>query len=90
MDIGLGFQKTNLRIRINILEILSLCVCMCVCVYVCVCVCVCANFQAKQMTFSDQISPKNGFSIGSPENYCWNKNHYPRDTLPIFRQNEQL
>ena len=88
MDIGLGFQKTNLRIRINILEILSLCVCMCVCV--CVCVCVCANFQAKQMTFSDQISPKNGFSIGSPENYCWNKNHYPRDTLPSFRQNEQL
>ena len=54
MDIGLKFQKTNLRIRISIVKILSLSL------YVCVYVCVCANFQAKQivLTFSDQISTK--------------------------------
>ena len=56
MDIGLEFQKTNLRIKINILDIIFLCVCVCVCV----CLCVCANFQIKQiaLTFSDQISLK--------------------------------
>ena len=52
MDVGLEFQKTNLKIKISILKI----VCMCACV----CVCVCAKFQAKQiaLTFSDQFSPK--------------------------------
>ena len=51
INIGLEFQKINLRIKISILEIL--CVCMCVCV--CVCVCVYAYFEANQvaLTFSD-------------------------------------
>ena len=59
INIALGFQKTNLRIRISILKILCVCVCVCV-LCECLCVFLCANFQAKQidLTFSDQISPK--------------------------------
>ena len=25
--------------------------------------------------------PKNGFRVGNSENYCWNENHHPRDTI---------
>ena len=95
MDLGLEFQKTNLRIRISILKI-----------FVwnlrklisrkestssryCVCMCVCASFQAKQtvLTFSAQIYPKVdlglaivGMRISILDISC----------VPIFRQNEKL
>ena len=87
MNIDLEFQKVNLRIRISILKILSLSLSL----SLCVCVCVHANFQAKQivLTFSDQISPKMNLGLEIQE-ISWNKNHYPRDTLPIFRQKGQL
>ena len=58
MDIGLEFQKTNLRTRISV----CVCVCVCVCVYVCVCVC---QFSSKTNSF-DLLRPnfpENGFKI---------------------------
>ena len=40
------------------------------------------NFWAKWTTeFFDANLPKNGFRVENPENYCWNKNQYPRDTM---------
>ena len=56
MDLGVEFQKTNLRIRISILEIITLSLSFFLCVYMCVS----SIFQAKQMTstFSAQICQK--------------------------------
>ena len=107
MDIGLEFQKINLRIRINILEILCVCVHVCVRACVCVCVCVCVPifnqnkqprlFQTKNkiiniiiLTFSAQISPKMALGLEIQKTNGCNKNHYPRGTLPIFKQSKQL
>ena len=69
MDLGLKFQKTNLKIRINIFEIL--------CVYVRVC-----QFSGKtnSFEFSSANLPKNGFRVSNSENYRQNKNQHPRYT----------
>ena len=70
MDLGLKFEKTNIKIRINIFEIL--------CVYVRVC-----QFLAKlnNFNFFNQSLPKNWFRVDNSKNYRRNKNKHPRYTM---------
>ena len=69
-DLGLKFEKTNIKIGINIFEIL--------CAYVLV-----WQFSGKKNSF-DFFSPnllKNGFRVSNSENYCRNKNQHPQFTM---------
>ena len=49
----------------------------------CVCMWVSASFEAKQrvLTFFSPNLPKSGARISNSENYCQNKNQYPRYTM---------
>ena len=88
MDLGLGFQKTNLRIRISILKIglkfeksnieIRINIFEILCVHVRVC-----QFSDKTNSF-DFFSPnlpKSGSKVGNSENNSRNKNQHPGCTM---------
>ena len=51
----------------------------------------CVNFQGKRttLTFLAQICPKMSFRVGISENWCWNNNQHPWDTIRANFQTKQ-
>ena len=83
-DLGLEFQKSNLRIRISILKIYiwNLRKLISTSTRYCACMCVCAKLWHTRIFYSFNFFspnlPKSGSRVGSSENYCRNKNQHPR------------
>ena len=99
MDLGLEFQKTNLRIRISILKIWVWNLRKLISKWeltssrYCVRMCVCANFQTKQtaLTFSAQICPKMDLGLAIQKTIVGIRiSILDIPCVPIFSQNEQL
>ena len=65
-DLGLNFEKTNIKKRISTIEVLCVCVCVCVCV---------CQFLGKMNNF-DFFGPnllKNGFRVGNVPSFRENR-----------------